>query len=162
MKKLFIIVISLLFASTAFAQVKCVSCDTDFEMTYKRSFVSNNAVIVDFLITYHGQGTAAYGKNRTSIKVTQGANTCIYDDEGNIYKGYMTVEGDPTNIIANVGNSGTCYAELESGIPVKLRITVKDVDEYATSFVKMNLYCTFGYGDGSGIISATNIPIPRN
>ena len=155
MKRIILIALCLFSFITAFGQVKCVSSNIDFEMTYKRTFVSNNAVIVDFLITYNGNGSRRF-------EVSQDMGTCIYDDEGNVYRGQTTASMNPINIIVNIGNTGQNGIDLQSGVPVKVRITIKDVDEFATLFPKMDLSCYFGDGMGWNPINISNVPIPRN
>lgn len=155
MKKLILIILGFLTCITAFGQVKCVSSNVDFEMSYKRTIVSNNAVIVDFLITYYGNGSREFS-------IEEGNTTIVYDDEGNIYRGYTTAGNTPTNIFANIGNSGSNKVVLQSEVPVKVRLTIKDVDEYATLFPKMELSCYFGDGKGWHPITISNVPIPRD
>ena len=157
MKRLFTLIIAIcaVSISAAFGQVKCISSNMDFEMTYKRTFVSNNAVVVDFVITYNGNGNRYF-------EISEGNETYIYDDEGNVYRGTNIAGWEPANIIVNVGNTGKRGTELPSGVPVKVRITIKDVDEFATLFPKMDLSCYFGDGKGWHPISISNVPIPRN
>lgn len=153
MKKIFITALAALISVSAMSQVRCVSSNPDYELTYKRSFTAGNNVIIDFLVTY-------YGKGKEWFKV---CDTRIYDDEGNIYKTYLTAAGYQHDIIPDVGNTGEYAMYVESGIPVKVRITVQNVDEYATMLKKMILTCRVGEGPTSSLpFNIYNIPIPRN
>lgn len=141
-------------ASVAFGQVQCSTDYPDLELRYKRTTVSGNNVYVDFILTYHG-------KDEIGIRISDGNNTIFYDDEGNIYKGQgLSGMGERrnNNIIADVGNANSDYGVLPSGIPVKLRMLIKNVDEFATSFPKIIITFT-SYGVYEMHIS--NVPIPR-
>lgn len=145
MKRLFTLTISLLIATIAFAQVKCVSSNASYEITYKRSFVSGSSVIVDFLVNNYGNETNYF----RIYSIT------AYDDEGNVYN----FESYGTGCV-DVGNTGNNSADLEPDIPIKVRITLKNVDEFSTIIKKLIL--PFGNGYDKNSFTITNIPIPRD
>lgn len=154
MKKIIITLLFIVSSLVSYGQVKCICEEPEYEMVYKRTVVRNNDVIMDFTMTYHGKGNgflAIYENNAT-----------FYDDEGNIYEARQTIEGDRINMIADIGNTGKPVQYLESGIPIKVRITLKDVDEFATKFVKIRLSCAHGEFAESSEVLISNVPIPRN
>lgn len=109
---------------------------------------------MDFTMVYNG-------KEEGYIHLYED-NAHFYDDEGNIYEARKTIEGLRINMIADIGNTGKPWAYIEPGIPVKVRITLKDVDEFATKFVKIRLDCAHDTHSFSKEITITNVPIPRN
>lgn len=154
MKRLFIIIVSVFAASAMHGQVRCSTDYPDLELKYKRTTVSGSNVYVDFTLTYHG-------KDEMGIRISDGNNTIFYDDEGNIYKGQGLSgmgERKNNNIIADVGNANSDYGLLPSGIPIKLRMLIKNVDEYATSFPKIIIgFSSYGWYE----MQISNVPIPR-
>lgn len=154
MKRLFIIIVSVFAASAMHGQVRCSTDYPDLELKYKRTTVSGSNVSVDFTLTYHG-------KDEMEIRISDGNNTIFYDDEGNIYKGQGLSgmgERKNNNIIADVGNANSDYGLLPSGIPIKLRMLIKNVDEYATSFPKIIIgFSSYGWYE----MQISNVPIPR-
>lgn len=145
MKKTLLLFIVLCSTIIASAQVKCTSSNPSYELTYKRTVVAGNSVIVDFLVTLYGNVT----KEFRVYEIT------VYDDEGNVYN----FKANGTGCV-DVGNTGNNIIYIEPDIPVKIRITVKNVDEYSTLFKKMIM--PFGNGYDKNSFTITNIPIPRN
>lgn len=132
--------------------MKCSTDLPDLELKYKRTTVSGNNVYVDFVMTY-------YGKDEMEIKVYNGSRTIFYDDEGNIYRGIGVADSVNSKITADVGNADSSYGALPSGIPVKLRMLIKGVDEFATSFPKVTIAF---YSNGEHEMHISNVPIPRD
>ncbi len=153
MKKIITFLIFTFFSICAFGQVKCILDNPDYEMKYKRTTVNNSDVIMDFTITYHGRGQGYF-------YIEEGLGN-FYDDEGNIYNARKNPVGDRINLFVDIGNSGRCGQYLESGIPIKVRIRLKDVDDFATEFVKINLECKFVENKPFSSFTITNVPIPR-
>jgi hypothetical protein len=137
---LFIVLCSTIIAS---AQVKCTSSNPDYTIAYKRTIVADNTVFVDFTVTY-------YGNEQVYFRIY---DPKIYDDEGNIYS------FSSYNVV-NVGNTGKNGADIEPDIPIKVRIPIKNVDEFATLFNKMIL--PYGNGYDKNTFTITNVPIPRD
>ena len=155
MKKLIFLTIGLFFgAISSFAQVKCVSPNMDFNFSYKRCFVSGNTVVIDLTVTYLGNGTREF---------CVGIGSRVFDDEGNVYCGYGDYRSRVRFDLGNTGESdNSCRLDIESGVPVKLRIFVSDVSKFATSFPKIVLSGYFGDHRGYHSITISNVPIPRN
>lgn len=143
MKKVIILFLALCCTVIASAQVKCTSSNPDYKIAYKRTIVADNTVFVDFTVTYYGNGQVYF-----RIYAPQ-----IYDDEGNIYS------FDSYNVV-NVGNTGRNGADISPDIPIKVRIPIKNVDEFATQFYKMIIQYGNGYDENTFTI--TNVPIPRD
>lgn len=153
MKRIIIIVIALCYTYISYGQIRCTTDYPDLEIKYKRTTVSGNNVYVDFVMTY-------YGKDEMEITVIDGHQTLFYDDEGNIYKGQGSGNSPYSKIIADVGNTDSSTAVLPSGIPVKLRLTVKEVDEFSTSFTKAKI--SFISSSKWYEMQIGNVPIPRD
>lgn len=145
MKKIFITALVALISVSAMSQVRCVSSNPDYKLTYKRSFTAGNNVITDFLVTYYGKGTKEFGVYPMTV----------YDDEGNVYNFGSNGTG-----CVDIGNTGENIISIEPDTPVKIRITVKNVDEYSTLLRKMIM--PYGNGYDKNTFTITNIPIPRN
>lgn len=143
MKKTLLLFIVLCSTIIASAQVKCTSSNPDYKIAYKRTIVADNTVFVDFTVTY-------YGDEQVYFRIY---GPQIYDDEGNIYS------FDSYNVV-NVGNTGKNGADIEPDIPIKVRIPIKNVDEFATLFNKMIL--PYGNGYDKNTFTITNVPIPRD
>lgn len=123
MKRLLIIIISLLVSSAAFGQVKCDAGDINIEMTYKRTVISGNEAIIDFTLTN-------YSKKDIKIDMNNERNRA-YDDEGNCYLAH--------HFSFDVANTGSRGCILPPETPIKLRCIIKDIDEYATVFTRLEL-----------------------
>lgn len=145
MKRIIFCLLFSVLSICAFGQVKCTSSNPSYELTYKRSVVAGNSVIVDFLVTLYGNETKEFRVYEMTV----------YDDEGNVYN----FKANGTGCV-DVGNTGNNIIYIEPDIPVKIRITVKNVDEYSTLFKKMIM--PFGNGYDKNSFTITNIPIPRN
>lgn len=105
------------------AQVRVDSGATEVEMKVKRAVSRGNDVCIDLIVT---------GLSSWEYIAFPGINLKIYDDEGNFYdrdKIYFEADGKRTIVIP-----------IERGIARKVRIVVKDVDEYASSFALIKLY----------------------
>lgn len=143
MKKILLLFIVLCSTIIASAQVKCTSSNPDYTIAYKRTIVADNTVFVDFTVTY-------YGNEQVYFRIY---DPQIYDDEGNIYS------FSSYNVV-NVGNTGKNGADIEPDIPIKVRIPIKNVDEFATLFNKMIL--PYGNGYDKNTFTIINVPIPRD
>lgn len=123
MKKIILCAVFSLAATLAFAQVRCDSGNFDIEMTYKRTVVRGNEAMIDFTLTNIS------GKE-IKIDMDDERNRA-YDDEGNCYPSH--------HFKFDVANTGSKGCILPPDTPVKLRCIIKDIDEYATVFTRMEL-----------------------
>lgn len=105
------------------AQVRVDSGATEVEMKVKRAFSRGNDVCIDLIVT----GLSSWESIAFWVIERK-----IYDDEGNFYERnqiYFEADGEMKNVIP-----------IERGIARKVRIVVKDVDEYASSFTLIKLH----------------------
>lgn len=151
MKRIILLAITALITFTAAAQVKIYSGDPYIELKYKRTIVSGNTVIVDFLMTNHH-------RNEIEACLYNFVNLSFTDDEGNSYGNQ--------NFKIDVGNSGKETGVFSPEIPLKVRLTLTNIDEYATAITSM-IYPYYYYPlPSTNSVNRTmkiyNIPIPRN
>lgn len=150
MKKIILLVIATLFTFVATAQVKIISGDPYIDLKYKRTIVSGNNVIIDFLMTNHSRGEIeAIMYNFVNLSFT--------DDEGNVYGNQ--------NFKIDIGNSGNETGVFSPEIPLKVRLTLTNIDEYATAITSI-IYPYYYYPlPSTNAVDCTmkiyNIPIPR-
>lgn len=123
MKRLFIIIISTFVASVMYGQVRCDAGDINIEMTFKRVVISGNEAIIDFTLTNF---------SKKDIKIDMDSERSrAYDDEGNCYLAHR--------FSFDMANTGTDGCILPPETPVRLRCFIKDIDEYATVFTRLEL-----------------------
>lgn len=151
MKKLFIIFIALCCTFMAGAQVKINTGDPYIGLQYKRTIVSGNTVMVDFVMT-----------NFKNIEI----EACLYnfvnlsftDDEGNVY--------DNNSFKIDIGNSGQETAVFSPEVPLKVRLILTNINEYATAITSINYPYYYMTDPGRIATHRTmkiyNIPIPRD
>ena len=165
MKRFFLSAVMLLMLSLIVnAQIKTSRqyIPIDIDIKVKRCVVSGAQGYIDLVFTNH---TGAFVKD----VMVQSSETCldknnetiVYDDEGNVYK--YTYKGGIYNIIFG-GESGQYnMVNLPEDVPVKMRIELENVSEYATEFTMLNIafrnISSHYYGVGS--VTFRNIPITR-
>ena len=150
MKKIILLVIASLITFAASAQVKINSGDPYIDLKYKRTIVSGSTVIIDFLMTNLSRGEI---------------EACLYNfvnlsftDDGNVYGNQ--------NFKIDIGNSGKETGVFSPEIPLKVRLTLTNIDEYATAITSI-IYPYYYYPlPSTNSVNRTmkiyNIPIPRN
>ena len=158
MKRLFVTIV-LLFTCLIYAgaQVKVSSGSTSIDVAVKRAIAEGDDVIIDLMITSHGSWE--------KIIISTGnmfPSSRLYDDEGNLYQSgnrdVMMFEAD--------GKRDYWFPELviERDVPRKMRVIVKNVDEYATEFTKayFHYYANkVDFRENEHIINISNLPITR-
>lgn len=121
-RKIIVLSILLSVAATAFAQVKVSHSSSGIEFNVKRAFARGDEVCIDLLITNRS--------NYESIAFNLWGSKC-YDDEGNEYtKNALSKEGPAT-----VGGK----IDIPRDVPRKIRVIIKNVDEYASAFPLIKL-----------------------
>ena len=158
MKRLFATIILLLACLIyAGAQVKVSSGSSYIDVAVKRAVAEGNDVIIDLMITSHGSW-----KKIIISTGNMSPSSRIYDDEGNLYQSgksnVMMFEAD--------GTRSYWFPELviERDVPRKMRVIVKNVDEYATEFTKayFHYYANrVDFVENEYIINIKNLPITR-
>lgn len=135
------------------------------EVQVKRCIASGDDVIIDLMITCHAKWKTVDFHYRLIPEV--------FDDEGNYYKTedqIARMEGKIWYEIDGKKGNEVDYVRVlvvEEDIPRKLRIIIKDVDEYASAFPSM-VFPYFIYDkNGNNIdekgfaITIKNLPITR-
>ena len=118
MKRLLFGIVALFFVvMEATAQTSLSSGAAEISAELKRTIAQGHEVTLDFIITCHASNWALIF---FSPRFSQ-----VYDDEGNYYEGEK---------IRFVADNDSDLLHVERDIPRKMKIVIKDVDEYATSF----------------------------
>lgn len=150
--------------SSSFAQTKVSSGSSNLEVQVKRAVENGADVYVDLLITSTGSLSFIEINTHSTASATDssGAGCRFYDDEGRMYQS----GAESTMLFEIDGNRSYWFPKLvlEKGVPRKMRIIVKNVDEYATSFVSAHIrYLPDGsrFSTDEGTIVIKNLPISR-
>lgn len=162
MKKLVLLSLSLLMSVTAFAQVKVNVDNPEVSIQFKRCIATGNIAYLDFIMINNSGKEMAL-----DLKMWSKDAIRAYDDEGN---GYTSYDGD--RVIKSIDFAGHRFTFYESDrryvfpteVPIKGRIEIRDVDEYATSFLKVivDVYdWTYGTKYHNFKIEFKNVPITR-
>ena len=118
MKKFLLgIVVLVATAISAIAQTTLTSGAAEMKVELKRAVAQGNEVVLDFMVTSYASN---WGRVFFSARFSQ-----FYDDEGNLYEGDDKIEFKADGYGLSV----------ERDIPRKLKVIVKGVDEYATTFL---------------------------
>ena len=165
MKKSFLSVVMLLMVSiVASAQIKTsrqyIPIDVDIKV--KRCVVSGSQGYIDLLFTnYTGEFIKKVVVQSSETCLDKNNETIVYDDEGNVYK--YTYGGGIYKITFGGESSQYNGTNLPEDVPVKMRIELEGISEYATEFTMLNIafrnISSHYYGVGS--ITFRNIPITR-
>jgi len=156
--KRFIILLSCLFLSVpqVFSQVQVSSGNPELDVQVKRAVAEGNDVFIDLMITCYADWDV--------IRLIHRDRLCFFDDEGVLYHGdeynggiiriFFFIDGEK--------NSGHALLKVARDVPRKLRILVKDVNEYAASFTYIKIpYVANDHGDEAYIV-IRNLPISRD
>ena len=151
MKRTVLIAFAMLITFIASAQVKINSGDPYIDLQYKRTVVSGNTVMVDFLMTN-------LSKSEIEACLYSFINLSFTDDEGNMY--------DSQHFKIDIGSSGENTGIFTPEIPLKVRFILTDIDEFATSITSI-IYPYYYYRLPGNIatnctMKIYNIPIPRD
>ena len=163
-KNIFSVLMLLMLSLVANAQIKTSRqyIPIDIDIKVKRCVVSGSQGYIDLVFT---NNTGEFIKN----VVVQSSETCldknnetiVYDDEGNVYK--YAYQGGIRKIIFGGEDSQFNFTNLPEDVPVKMRIELVDISEYATEFTMLNIafrnISSHHYGVGS--VTFRNIPITR-
>lgn len=131
----------------------------DIEVQIKRCIVQGSDAIIDFMITSHTKWEVINFR----MEFPQ-----FFDDEGNLYNNkknrriYYEIDGDRESEAGYGALREIKNLIVEEDIPRKVRIIVKDVDEYASAFLSMTIpYYGNSNEDLSYSITIKNLPITR-
>ncbi len=127
----------------------------DFKIKIKRCDVSGKTAVIDMIWENIGDIDAIIDLYYYRID--------LYDDEGNKYSN--------TDISCSIGNKNLTWENIRetlySGVPVKVRIQVENVDRAATMFTRCNIgvICDEWNLDpmyNKKYVVLSNVPISRN
>lgn len=147
------------FCLAASAQVKVVSPHKNLIINVMRCEVQGEYCVVDMLFENVGPSDVK-AQSGSDLNLNKG-----YDDMGNVYGTtydnmiFMYV-GDMQNNLPGFGEA----FDLPSGIPVKVRAMLKNINEIATSIKRLDLTLYFNYSPwklGKQRVRISNIPISR-
>lgn len=155
MKRILLTALLGLFAVTAAsAQTTVDSGHSSIEVAVKRAFASGSDVCIDLIITSRGNWD----------KIVLHGDSEFYDDEGSRYTSGIHYRDYGVYFERdNERMGGACQLNIVKDIPRKLRIIVKNVDEYASSFLLIKLpYLGNNTTLNSCTMTIKNLPITRN
>ena len=170
MKKLFFSALMLMGMSLAVnAEIKISRqyIPIDLEVQVKRCVVSGDQGYIDLVFINRTGKHIKYATLRgVDIRVGFERNkTVAYDDEGNIYEYFPDGSGNCKmyKIIWGADDPAPYETDLPEEVPIKMRIFIKDVSEFATEFTMLNLAFNgiSSWSGGAGSITFRNIPITR-
>ena len=163
MKKLLLFAAISLYALTSFAQVSVSSGNPNLDVKVKRSFAFGSDVAIDLIVTSNTDWeTICFG-----VIMGSKIGVIIYDDEGNMYDNEFEVRKYNGSRIWFESDGEQSYeariVRVSRNIQRKVRMIIKDVDEYASSFSQITIgYCGNNNSKYAGKIIIKNLPIARN
>ena len=164
-KNIFSVLMLLLMNLAVCAQVKQNrdNLPIDLNIKLKRCVVSGNQGYIDLIVT----NNTGYPISDVFVLPYNGnvkySETVAYDDEGNVYFFKQNGNGIKEITVGGKGNGGL-YSALPEEVPVKVRIELQGVSEFATEFTMLNMIFR---GDltpnktQDGSVTFRNIPITR-
>ena len=130
------------------SNVKIITNHPDFKVRIQRCEVSGRTCVIDLIMENVGY---------QDVKLMYWTNgSSVYDDEGNQYAAPRVLIGQ-----ADVYYG---YTSLLANVPVKARITIEGVAEFATMFrrIDIRLHCEqWGLGYNNKKLVLMNVPITR-
>ena len=163
-KAIFSVLMLLMLSLVANAQIKTSRqyIPIDIYSKVKSCVVSGSQGYIDLVFTNNtGEFIKKVVVQSSETCLDKNNETIVYDDEGNVYR--YTYKGGIYNIIFG-GESGQYnMVNLPEDVPVKMRIELENVSEFATEFTMLNIafrnISSHYYGVGS--VTFRNIPITR-
>lgn len=133
MKKLSALLTVCLISAASFAQVSVSSGPPSIDVQVKRTIANGDDVSIDRMIT---------GRSTRSVIAFLDNHCMFYDDEGNLFPGGIQDQNYKIFFEWDGKRYGQCHLPIERDILRKVRIIVKDVDEYAPAFslIKLHYY----------------------
>lgn len=129
MKRLFLLVVAVLFVAAGYAQsIKFTVPDVDVKL--KRCIASGNTAYIDLVITnWTNKEISAMCVGEESMANFAHFYTAAYDDEGNVYK-------YGKNLKITISGEDSLYHRfsLPCEIPVKIRVYINNLSKYAREF----------------------------
>lgn len=140
----------------AFAQMTVSPGSSNFTLQVKRCIAEGDDVCIDLVFTGNGRWDVLHFYDSCEA----------YDDEGNSYKGSNAYKTDTRNSIYfeydNMTKVRFSHLSIPKDVPRKLRLRITDVDEYASSFVKISLPCDGNASSANSfVVNIKNLSITR-
>lgn len=165
MKKLFLSLAFALISICAFSQVKVSINYPDVDVVFKRCIVKGNIAYVDFVMTNNSNEELEIQPRASNAD----SDWSTYDDEGNVYRPSESSKRNQLSFsLAGITIGNLCYnfsyITLPVGIPLKGRLQITGVDDFATQFILVGMKGHVNgsrSGGSSAIIQLKNIPITR-
>ncbi len=159
MKRLLLFVAVALSVAVASAQsVKFSAPDVDVK--FKRCIATGNNAYIDVVITnWMGKDVNAYCITKESMANYGHHFTAAYDDEGNMYRPFSEI-----SILVGGENVLSDHFYLPREIPVKLRVYIKNLNEYASEIKLLKIaFRSISPADsyGAALLELRSIPITR-
>ncbi|WP_129662035.1 hypothetical protein [Bacteroides fragilis] len=144
MKKISFFALFMLLSLGIEAQVKVKSPHPDVKVKFLRCVEAGGSAILEFTVNN-------LGDKDTQFDIV-GWQSKLYDDEGNVY----------TNLKAQISGRpmATAIELFPSNIPVKCKIHIENISQYASEFLKC-LIPINAYSSGK-TIEFLNVPITRD
>lgn len=137
--------------SAAYAQSSISTSHLSFDVSVKRCIAKGQDVYIDMILTVNN--------NWKFLTITRDGfrlRSAIFDDEGNHYGNqnlWFEVDGK-INFDA--------FVEIVRDVPRKVRVIIKNVDEYATELSSIELVYVGPTSEYVGLITIKKLPITRN
>lgn len=165
MKRIFLLISLYLTGFVCMNAQNVTFTNPEIEVVFKRCICSGPSAYIDLVMTNYS-GKEMTGSSIASENMADYASyyTAAYDDEGNVYKpgsGMASVRIGDDNFVPSLAQRAFA---LPSEVPVKVRVYLKNVDEFAAeiTLLKMNfrgLDPSTPYG--VSLLEVRNIPIMR-
>ena len=134
----------------------------DLDIKVKRCVVSGSQGYIDLVFTNHtGKliSDVVVMRKEPCAGVLENDETIVYDDEGDVFR--PTYQGGISWITFGGGDGLNDGTKLPVDVPVKMRIEVQGISEFATEISMLNIalrgISSYHYGIGS--VTFRNIPI---
>lgn len=172
MKKFFFSLAFALVSICAFSQVKVSINYPDVDVVFKRCIVKGDIAYLDYMITNNSKEELLVQLGSTNTQTDD--EMSAFDDEGNVYR-YS--DSEKSRLIFKFSLAGHEFEDMfyskivniPIGIPIKGRIGIRNIDEFATQFklVKITFACFTAVSKGAGgypekaTIVLKNVPFVR-
>lgn len=140
------------------AQVVGKSSNPSLEFVIKRvTDMGNGTVRLNLFITNHGKQDLVDVRIQTDL--FEGQKTQAFDDEGNVYSGKTWLFQIGGQTYKFNFQSVITSLDLPVEVPVKVLIDVREVDKFATAFLRFDL-AVQNHAEGV-FVQFKNIPLPE-
>lgn len=137
--------------SASYAQTSISTNHSSFEVQVKRCIAKGQDVYIDMIFSvYNDWRFLTVDRDGFQYR------SAIFDDEGNHY-GTQSLFFEVDRKI-----NSSAFVEIVKDVPRKVRVIIKNVDEYATKLSSIELFYVGPTSADRGLITIKNLPISRN